>query len=308
MTAIPPESAVMASGEQSRNVAGHLYMQTNERDNSVVHYVRAVDGRITEVERRASGGSGAGPLNYRSNPGGLLAEGAHSVILSPDRRILFVTNVGDNSVSSLGLSDDGGMTLLDCKPTGHTVTGNLGTAKSLAYAASCGTLYVLHTLGPDNIRLLSVDDAGRLTARPESYVAVPPDKPGRLTTMVVVSPDDQFLLVGSSIDKLPSVNPDGSPRPSGPGQPGGVSPDDRSSSLRRRAEEGRGADRLDPQDLTCRPTARPAHHGGTATARRRSRRLLRVRIPLLRRDHEPLLGIGGAAMTRIRVERFGPSG
>jgi hypothetical protein len=186
-------------------------MQTNERDNSVVHYVRAVDGRITEVERSASGGSGAGPLNYRSNPRGLLAEGAHSVILSPNRRILFVTNVGDNSVSSLGLSDDGGMTLLDVQPTGHTVTGNLGTAKSLAYAASSGTLYVLHTLGPDNIRLLSVDDAGRLTARPESYVAVPPAKPGRLTTMVVVSPDDQFLLVGSSIDELPSVNPDGSP-------------------------------------------------------------------------------------------------
>jgi hypothetical protein len=56
MTAIPPERAVMSSREQSRNVAGHLYMPTNERDNSVVHYVRAVDGRITEVERIAAGG------------------------------------------------------------------------------------------------------------------------------------------------------------------------------------------------------------------------------------------------------------
>jgi hypothetical protein len=38
----------------------------------------------------------------------------------------------------------------------------------------------------------------------------PPDKPGRLPTMVVVSPDEQFLLVGSSLDELPAANPDGS--------------------------------------------------------------------------------------------------
>jgi hypothetical protein len=205
-----PGNGDMSSGDRA-GMAGHLYMQTNEQDNRVVHYVRAADGSITEVERCASGGLGAGPLNYRSNPRGLVAEGANSVILTPDRRLLFVTNVGDNSVSSFGVGGDGGLRLLDVRPTGHPVTGNLGSAKSLAYAASSRTLYVLHTLGPDNIRLLSVDDAGLLMARPESHVAVPPDKPGRLTTMVVVSPDDRFLLVGSSIDELPSVNPDGSP-------------------------------------------------------------------------------------------------
>lgn len=89
------------------------------------------------------------------------------------------------------------------------MTGRGGTAKSLAYAPSSGTLYVLHSSGPDHIRLMSVDDDGGLTERPERYSAAPADKPDRLPTMVVVSPDEQFLLVGSSLDELPAANPDG---------------------------------------------------------------------------------------------------
>jgi 6-phosphogluconolactonase (cycloisomerase 2 family) len=140
---------------------------------------------------------------------GLVAEGANSMVLTPDRRLLFVTNVGNNSISSFAVGDNGELSLLDTKPTGNAATGQLGTAKSLAFRASSRTLYVLHTIGPANIRLLSVDDDGMLTARPESYTAAPPDKPGRLNTMVVVSPSDQFLLVGASIDQFPTVNPDG---------------------------------------------------------------------------------------------------
>jgi hypothetical protein len=39
---------------------GHLYMQTNEIRNCVVHYRRAADGAITEMERTATGGAGSG--------------------------------------------------------------------------------------------------------------------------------------------------------------------------------------------------------------------------------------------------------
>ena len=50
----------------------------------------------------------------------------------------------------------------------------------------------------------TVDREGSLTARRERYTAAPPDKPDRLLTMVVVSPDEKFLLVGSALDELPS--------------------------------------------------------------------------------------------------------
>ena len=77
--------------------------------------------------------------------------------------------------------------LLDAKRTGALVTGKSGTAKSLAYAPSSGTLYVLHSFGPDHLRLMSVDNEGRLTLRLEQYSVAPQDKPGRLPVMVVLS-------------------------------------------------------------------------------------------------------------------------
>jgi hypothetical protein len=194
-----------------RPTGGHLYMQANGRENSIIHYVRSADGALTEARRYATNGSGAGPLNYRSNPAGLVAEGANSLVLTPGPRYLLTTNVGDNTVSSFAVGDDGELTLLDTKPTGNPVIGQLGTAKSIAYVASNRTVYVLHTVGPRHIRLMSLSEDGFLSNRPESYSAVPPDKPGRLTTMVVASPGEQYLLVGASIDELPSVNPDGSP-------------------------------------------------------------------------------------------------
>ena len=108
-------------------------------------------------------------------------------------------------------AENGKLTLLDVKRTGNPVTGKSGTAKSLEYAPSTRTLYVLHTFGPEQIRLFSVDSDGYLKLRPERYSAVPADKPGRVTTMLTVSPDEKFLLVGCSMDELPATNPDGSP-------------------------------------------------------------------------------------------------
>jgi len=46
--------------DMSSHGGGHLYMQTNEVRNCVVHYRRAANGAITEVERTATGGAGSG--------------------------------------------------------------------------------------------------------------------------------------------------------------------------------------------------------------------------------------------------------
>ncbi len=35
---------------------GHLYMQTNETQNAIVHYRRHPNGTITEVQRTSTGG------------------------------------------------------------------------------------------------------------------------------------------------------------------------------------------------------------------------------------------------------------
>jgi 6-phosphogluconolactonase (cycloisomerase 2 family) len=202
---------------KSRSDGGHLYMGTNEIKNAIIHYRWAADGKLTEVERVATGGAGSGelsPIYHINRPND--HEGAGSVILTPDRRLLFTTNAGDNSVSSFAVDKEGRLTLVDVKGTGNK---QIGGAKSVAYAPSSRTLFVLHTFGTDHLRLMSVDEKGNLTARPEQYSVNTKDWSNRGPTMVVLSPDGKFLLVGTTFDELPSrKNPDGTviiwiPRP-----------------------------------------------------------------------------------------------
>ena len=203
----------MQPGPGNMAHGGQLYMQTNEVRNTVVHYRRSPDGTLTEVGRVLTGGAGSGifkPISGQESAPNAF-EGARSVILSPDSRHLFTTNGGDNSVSSFGVGEDGKLTLIDVKRTGQIVTGRSGTAKSLAYAPSSRTLFVLHAFGPDHVRLMSVDADGKLTARPESYSVNVEGKPNRVATMVTLSPDEQFLIVGTTFDQPAEANPDGSP-------------------------------------------------------------------------------------------------
>jgi len=197
----------------SKKDNGCLYMQTNETQNYIVHYHRAANGMLTEVERVLTGGAGSGvfkPISGQESAPNAF-EGAGSIILTPDREFLFTTNGGDNSVSSFRVGEGGRLTLVDVKQTGNPVEGKSGTAKSLAYAPSSGTLYVLHSFGPDHVRLMSVHAEGKLSLRPERYTVNTHDKPNRVSTMVVVSPDEKFLFVGTTFDEPASTNPDGSP-------------------------------------------------------------------------------------------------
>jgi hypothetical protein len=205
------EATQAFQGDKGRG--GHLYMQTNETRNAIIHYLWSASGTLTEAERILTNGPGSGgfsPIYLISRPNDF--EGAGSIILTPDRRFLLTTNAGDNSVSSLGVGEDGGLTLLDVKPTGNPAAGRSGTADSLAYASSSRTLFVLHCFGPDHIRLLSVDSEGKLTARPERYSVNTRDKTDRVTTSATLSPDERFLLVGNIMDERPSTNPDGTPK------------------------------------------------------------------------------------------------
>src|SRR6201988_2336101 len=205
------------SKEMSMNGGGgHLYIQTNEVRNAIIHYHRSANGTLTEVERVSTGGAGSGtykPISgQESAPNSF--EGAASVILSPDHNFLFATNGGDNSVSSFAVGDKGRLTPIDTKPTGNAVEGKSGTAKSLAYSPSKGMLYVVHSFGPDHIRLMSVSSDGKLTPRMERYTANTPEKPHRVPTMGVLSPDERFFLVGTTFDvpiAISGTYPDGSP-------------------------------------------------------------------------------------------------
>jgi hypothetical protein len=209
----PPQPQMMQAPQGHMMQGGHLYIQTNEVRNCIIHYYRAPDGTITEAGRIFTGGAGSGTYKPVSNQDDApnAFEGANSVILTPDRKFLFATNGGDNSVSSFGVGVDGKLTLVDAKRTGNIVAGRSGTAKALAYAPSHRTLYVLHAFGPDHLRLMSVDEEGNLTARPEGYTVNVPDKPFRVATMAALTADEKFLVVGTTFDEPAQPNPDGTP-------------------------------------------------------------------------------------------------
>src|ERR1700739_2531257 len=195
---------------------GHFNTHTTKVRTCTIHYRRSANGTLTEVERVATGGAGSGtykPISGQESAPNAF-EGAASVILSPDHKFLFATNGGDNSVSSFAVGDKGRLTPIDTKPTGNAVEGKSGTAKSLAYSPSNGMLYVVHSFGPDHIRLMSVSSDGKLTPRMERYTANTPEKPHRVPTMGVLSPDEKFLLVGTTFDlpiAISGTYPDGSP-------------------------------------------------------------------------------------------------
>jgi 6-phosphogluconolactonase (cycloisomerase 2 family) len=211
-TQVPQGAMGMTDGGQARQ-GGHLYMQTNELRNYIIHYLRTPDGKITEAGRIPTGGAGSGtykPVSGQESAPNAF-EGANSVILTPDRRFLFATNGGDNSVSSFAVGMDGKLTLLDSKRTGNIVNGRSGTAKALTFSTAHRMLFVLHAFGPDHIRLMSVDEDGMLVPHPEGYTVNTLDKPNRVATMAALTADEKFLLVGTTFDEPAHANPDGSP-------------------------------------------------------------------------------------------------
>ena len=212
-----PQGGTMPQGgmmpQSTMMQGGHLYTQTNETRNCIIHYFRTPDGKISETERLFTGGAGSGtfkPISGQESAPNAF-EGANSVILTPDHRFLFATNGGDNSVSSFAVGIDGKLTLLEAKRTGNVVDGRSGTAKALTYSPAHRTLYVLHAFGPDHVRLMTVDDDGGLTTRPERYTCNTIDKPKRVATMSSLTADEKFLVVGTTFDEPAKANPDGSP-------------------------------------------------------------------------------------------------
>jgi len=205
-----------ALGIESRasELVGHVYVQTNETQNRIMHFGRNADGQLRLLESIPTGGAGSGlfkPISgQKSAPNAF--EGAGSVILAESNTLLFTTNGGDNSVTSFRVSPDGKLTVIDRQPTGEPVTGRSGTAKSLAYRPQSRTLYVLHAFGPNHLRSYTVAEDGKLKLRPERHSVNTATKTDRVSTQAVLSPDGRFLLVDILFDTRPANNPDGTPK------------------------------------------------------------------------------------------------
>src|SRR5258708_37876997 len=96
-----PQMRMWKEMSTSHPRGGHLYIQTNEVRNAVVHYRWSASGTLTEVERVPTGGAGSAvftPIYQANGPNAL--EGTGSAALTAPRRFLITTNGANNSVSS----------------------------------------------------------------------------------------------------------------------------------------------------------------------------------------------------------------
>lgn len=210
--ALPALAQDTQDAAQPMRPVGSVYLQTNGVDNAIIRYGRHANGSLVELERIPTRGKGSGTFKpitgQESAPNAF--EGVGSVLLSPDHRLLFATNGGDNTVSSFQVAPDGKLSLLDVQPTGQPVRGRSGTAKSLAYSPRTRTLYVGHSFGPDHIHLFEVK-AGKLIRHRAQYSVNTRAKSDRVPTQIVISPDNKYLLADILFDKRPGTKPDGSP-------------------------------------------------------------------------------------------------
>src|SRR5262249_19279395 len=110
---------VAAQESKSDQAGGHLYIQTNEARNAIVHYHRSGSGKLTEIGRVSTGGAGSGtfkPISGQESAPNAF-EGAGSVILTRDRRFLFAAHGGGEFVFFFPGGPDGRSTPPPRTPT-----------------------------------------------------------------------------------------------------------------------------------------------------------------------------------------------
>ena len=187
--------------------SGHLYMQTNEIQNAVVHY------RQRPPMVRSQKWSGSPPAVQvpaflsqlavrRARPTPSKAQGSIIIIARSTAFCLRRTAVTIRS-QALAVAGDGKLKLLDRQGDWKSRSkGKSGTAKSLAFAGprrAC--LYVLHSFGP-RPRPFDVGRRRRQAhARRGDTPSTPTIRPNRVSTMALFSPNGKFLPVGTTFDE-----------------------------------------------------------------------------------------------------------
>jgi 6-phosphogluconolactonase len=188
----PDEIATSNSSNAEALFNSHVYTQTNETNNAVIHFSRNKNGSLVEVERVLTNGKGTNGFKATtgetSAPDPLLS--ANSVILNKDQNMLFVANSGDNTISVFKVAANGKLTLMDNKPSGENTSLN-----SLAYNPDAAVLYALHSFGPNHISMLKVGDNMKLTPMNNRYTVNTDMDKDRIPTQVIISPDNKFVLV-----------------------------------------------------------------------------------------------------------------
>ncbi|MDQ6869624.1 MAG: lactonase family protein [Pseudomonadota bacterium] len=196
---------------QNRRAPGAVFAMTNRaRNNEVIAFSRAANGRLTETGRFSTGGSGIG-VDFDTQ---------HGLVLSPDHRYLYAANPGSDDVSVFRV-EGSELDLIQSVYAGD---------EPLSIARFGNLLYVLDgSVAGNQITGFTVATNGTLTPLPNSNKAL--SSPIAVPGDIVFSPDGSELLVtqkvastiGFTIDVF-RIGADGLPSDPVPNQSSGPRP------------------------------------------------------------------------------------
>jgi 6-phosphogluconolactonase (cycloisomerase 2 family) len=176
------------STSQGNAGVGAVYTMTNDpTGNAVVIYTRHADGTITQSGSVPTGGKGAASEPPFGFP---IVDSSGSMNLTADGRLLFVVNAGDNTISSLKVTNTG-LQLVSTVPSGP-----LGSAHALPISVTThgNELYVVNEES-SNIYGWWFSPNGQLTPIPGSLHSLSTAFPTTVAAQIGFSPDGSQLVV-----------------------------------------------------------------------------------------------------------------
>ncbi len=110
-----------------------VYAATNRADgNTIAAFRSAEDGTLTPIAEFATGGLG-GVFDAGEGLDPLISEDS---VLNVDNKFLLVVNAGSNTVSSLRIDPDLGLTLVNTAPTGGVGPNSIAHSNGLVYVSN----------------------------------------------------------------------------------------------------------------------------------------------------------------------------
>jgi len=160
-----------------------VYTMTNDPNgNAVIVYARNANGTITQTGSVPTGGTG-----IASEPpfGFPIVDSSGAINLTPDGRLLFVVNAGDNSISSFLIT-----------PTGPRLVSHVSSGGTLPISLTShgNELYTVNEES-SNISGWWFSPNGQLTPIPGSTQALSTSFPTTVAAWIGFSPDGSQLVV-----------------------------------------------------------------------------------------------------------------
>jgi len=174
LTALNTTARAHEDDDDDRRVGAVFTMNNAVAGNAVLVFQRSANGTLTAAGSVPTGGLGAGT--------GLGNQGA--VVLSENRRWLFVVNAGSNDISVFRIKRDG-----------LNLTDRIGSggAQPVSVTVRDGLVYVLNAGAPNNITGFTLSHAGKLTPLPGSTQPLSAASTG--PAQIEFAPDGDVLVV-----------------------------------------------------------------------------------------------------------------